>query len=102
MQWLSKSPTAWPIDGEIGTLEGDLLADGGNGKGLISYLRYNLWLDAESLERVTGKTFSPEKVDSLVEMSNAQNRFELYELGEKAAVKEVQQAHFPDGFNIPV
>jgi patatin-like phospholipase/acyl hydrolase len=100
LQWLSNSPTAWTIDSEIGTMEGDLLANTGNNQGVISYLRYNLWLDAESLKSVTGKLYDDGKIDSLVEMSNAENRFELYELGEKAAVNEVRETHFPDSFNI--
>jgi hypothetical protein len=37
-------------------------------------------------------------VDSLVEMSNAGNRFTLYEIGLAAAEKQVEQGHFDERF----
>jgi hypothetical protein len=46
------------------------------------------------------KQYSPKEIDGLVEMSNAASRFELYDIGAKAAVKEVSETHFPDTFKI--
>ena len=91
LQWLSSSPVAWKIDGEIGNLSGDHI--GGNAP-MISYLRYNTWLDAATLKDLTGKNYSQKQIDDLVEMSNADSRFELFEIGKLAAAKEIQANHF--------
>ena len=100
MQWLSNSPTAWEIDQEIGKLDTDSMGSSKKGKGLISYLRYNIWLDATTIGPLMNKQYSPKEIDGLVEMSNAASRFELYDIGAKAAVKEVSETHFPDTFKI--
>ena len=100
MQWLSNSPTAWEIDQEIGKLDTDSMGSSKKGKGLISYLRYNIWLDATTIGPLMNKQYSPKEIDGLVEMSNAASRFELYDIGAKAAAKEVSDTHFPDIFKI--
>jgi patatin-like phospholipase/acyl hydrolase len=100
MQWLSNSPTAWEIDQEIGKLDTDSMGSSKKGKGLISYLRYNIWLDATTIGPLMNKQYSPKEIDGLVEMSNAASRFELYDIGAKAAAKEVSDTHFPDTFKI--
>jgi patatin-like phospholipase/acyl hydrolase len=100
LQWLSNSPTAWEIDQEIGKLDTDSMGNSKKGKGLISYLRYNIWLDATTIGPLMNKQYSPKEIDGLVEMSNAASRFELYDIGAKAAVKEVSETHFPDTFKI--
>ena len=99
LQWMSKSPTAVEIDGEIGDLKDDLLAGTTNNKGLFSYLRYNTWMDEKTLGDLMGEAFSKEQVDNLVEMSNAGNRFKLYDIGKKAAEKQVKEEHFDTIFN---
>ena len=101
LQWLSKSPTAQDIDGEIGKLEEDLLViDATNKEGLLSYLRYNFLLDADNLNNLKpkGKTFTKPQVDDLIEMSNAGSRFDLYDIGEAAAQNDVLKQHFPQKF----
>jgi len=99
LQWLSKSPTAVSIDGEIGDLKDDLLA-GTPGKGLFSYLRYNMWLENGTLKALMKKEYSSKEIDDLVEMSNAASRFELNEIGIKAAEVLVKEEHFPDVFKV--
>jgi patatin-like phospholipase/acyl hydrolase len=101
LQWLSKSPTAQEIDGEIGKLEGDLLViDATNNEGLLSYLRYNFLLDTATLNdlKPKGKSFTKQQVDYLIEMSNAGSRFDLYDIGEATAQKEVLDQHFSEKF----
>ena len=100
MQWLSNSPTAGEIDQEIGKLDTDSMGSSKKGKGLINYLRYNIWLDATTIGPLMNKQYSPKEIDGLVEMSNAASRFELYDIGAKAAAKEVSDTHFPDTFKI--
>ena len=100
MQWISNSPTAWQIDDEIGKLDNDFIGSSKKDKGLISYLRYNVWLDAPTIGPLMNKQYTQKEIDGLVEMSNAGSRFELYDIGSKAASKEVNETHFPDTFKI--
>jgi uncharacterized protein len=99
LQWMSKSPTAWEIDGETGDLKDDLLGGATNGKGLFHYLRYNTWMDEKTLGELMNRTYTKEEVDDLIEMSNAKNRFALYDIGTKAAEQQVKKEHFPPVFN---
>jgi uncharacterized protein len=102
LQWLSKCDTRWPIDGEIGDLKDDLITSSGDNKALLTYQRYNFWLDANSLNTLMNKPYSQKEVDDLVEMSNADSRFELYDIGSKDATAKVSATHFPDRFKITV
>lgn len=98
LQWLSDSPVAWEIDGEIGTLAGDLIAPGDNGNGLLSYLRYNTWLTKEYLDKLMGKSYTQAQVDSFNEMDQASNCNELLQISAIAAEKEMNETHFPAVF----
>lgn len=100
LQWLSNSPTAWQIDGEIGRLEHDCIGGDKKNAALISYLRYNLWLDTETLNPLMKKNYTQREIDGLTEMSNADSRFELYDIGVKAAKTAIEENHFPDSFKI--
>ena len=99
LQWMSQSPTALSIDGEIGALENDLIP-GPDKKGLISYLRYNTMLTADNLESLMGQPYTSDQVDYLVEMSHTDNRFVLYDIGFKAGEREIAPDHFPNAFKI--
>jgi len=100
LQWMAKSPTAWQIDSEIGDLKDDLLVTDTNNKGLLSYLRYNMWLTKDDLDKLMDKQYTQQQVDDLVEMSNAASRFELYDIGYKAAKENVAEEHFDKRFTI--
>ena len=100
LQWLSKSPTACIIDGEIGAMEGDLLGPDSNGKGLISYLRYNTWLTKNHLDELMQQSYSEQKVADLIEMDHGGNCQELYEIGKKAGETEILAEHFPASFSV--
>jgi uncharacterized protein len=95
LQWMSNSQTPWEIDGETGTLENDLVGGIKKNEAPITYLRYNTWLDNDTLQPLMKKDYSQKEIDKLVEMSNADSRFELYYIGKKAAVKEMAANHFP-------
>ena len=100
LQWMAKSPTACEIDSEIGDLKDDLLVTDVNNKGLLSYLRYNMWLMKDDLEQLMNKPYTPQQVNDLDEMSNAASRFELYDIGMAAAKQQVRDEHFPENFKI--
>jgi uncharacterized protein len=100
MQWLSNSPTAWEIDGETGTLANDTVGNMKKDKGFVSYLRYNLWLDNATLEPLMKRAYTQKEIDGLVEMSNAESRFDLYDIGSKDAALSIAESHFPGTFKI--
>ena len=90
LQWLSVSPTARPIDGQIGTLEKDLLIR----PPLLSYLRYDVELEREALASL-GVSLSERQVAGLREMSNVRSVADLDDLGHAAAAALVEPDHFP-------
>jgi hypothetical protein len=94
LQSISKTETPWEIDGEIGDLSGDLLTSAP----LLTYLRYNAWLDRNGLQKL-GLGNMVENLDSLREMSNGENAGDLAAIGEAAAKTQVSDEHFPAAFN---
>ncbi|MBF8456712.1 patatin-like phospholipase family protein [Kaistella sp. G5-32] len=91
LQWLSKSPTAEKIDEEMGDLKDDCLYN----KPMLNYLRFNICLSENSLNGLGLKRdFTLRDVKSLAEMSNASNRYLLYEIGEKSGEIEVLEKFF--------
>jgi len=95
LQSISKTKTPWAIDGEIGDLSGDLLTP----TPLLTYLRYNAWLDTNGLQKL-GLGEMVENLDSLREMSNGENAGDLAKIGEAAAERQDFDEHFPDVFKI--
>lgn len=90
LQWLSESPTAQIMDMEMDNMHGDYIGS----KPLIQYLRYNFAITENNLNGLKlGKQFTKDDVDSIVEMSNAQNREILYEIG-LAASNAIKDSHF--------
>jgi uncharacterized protein len=90
MQWLSCSPNARRIDGQIETLSGDLLA----GAPLLRYLRYNVTLDADWTKKDLQLSFDQPTLDRLSEMDKPANMSALADLGRKAAAIQVKSEHF--------
>jgi uncharacterized protein len=95
LQYLSKSPTATAIDREVGDLGRDLLG----GRAALSYLRYNVALEAEALERLGLPDLAGRAVE-LRDMSHADNRQDLDTIGVQAARAMVDETHFPDAFDL--
>ncbi|MBK7433739.1 MAG: patatin-like phospholipase family protein [Chitinophagaceae bacterium] len=90
LQWLSDSPTAHTIDMEIGNLKGDHIG----GKPMLKYLRYNFPITENDLNGLgLGRSFDQKDVASITEMSNAENRELLYQIG-TAASTSVLPVHF--------
>lgn len=100
MQWMSNSATAWDVDSEVGGLQNDTIGGTKKEAGLITYLRYNMWIDAGTLNPLMKKQYTQKQIDDLVEMSNADSRFELYDIGAKDAASAVKEEHFPDIFKV--
>jgi hypothetical protein len=96
LQYMSRSPLAETIDSEIGDLGGDLLTP----EPLFTYLRYNVWLEPEMLEELGLGRLIP-KLDRLREMDNSETTEDLYEIGRRAAERQVEAGHFPAAFDPP-
>ncbi len=91
LQWLSKSPTAVPIDREMGSL----LEDKIGGKAGIRYLRDNTPITENVLNGLgIGRDFTASDVENIIEMSNAENRELLDTIGKKLADTQVMDEHF--------
>lgn len=96
MQWLSTSPTARPIDREMG-LAGPVLG----GTPLCSYLRYNVLLQPDWIADQLGLKLSAADCKALEAMDQPDNIPRLDELGRLAGAKLVQAAHFTAAFDPP-
>jgi len=95
LQFLSKTKTRCEIDSEIGDLSSDLLTE----KPLLTYLRYNAFLDENGMNELGLVKMVP-KIDSLRDMSAGRNRFDLARIGEESAKRIVLEEHFPNQFNL--
>jgi hypothetical protein len=93
LQYLSKSPTAVHIDGEIGDLDDDVL----HGKPALHYLRYDSFLQDENLKKLG---LSGINAMDLREMSASENCAVLMEIGEKSSKIEILESHFPSAFDL--
>jgi len=96
LQWMSRSPTAWKIDREIGDLQGDVLG----GRELFSYLRYNVVLDREWLKDNLDVDLKASEVKGLQEMDKPKNMSKLTLLGATASQIQIQPDHFSLQFDI--
>ncbi len=95
LQLLSRSPTPWLIDSEVGDLTDDLLGK----EPALSYLRYDAVLEKTELKRL-GLDDLAKKAASMRNMSAADNRFDLARIGETAAREQVLAEHFPAAFDL--
>jgi hypothetical protein len=97
LQWMSRTPTPWQIDSEVGDLQKDVT---GSGQELISYLRYNVELDSTWLKNKLDIDLDEEEAASLFAMDNPQNVQKLGNLGVTAAAIQVKEEHFPAAFDL--
>lgn len=93
MQWLSDSPTAKTIDGEIGDLAGDLLTE----KPAFTYQRYQLDLTPKSLQDLMPE-LSQKEIRGLTAMDRPENLPILKRLAELTA-DVIRSDHFPKAFD---
>lgn len=95
LQWMSKSKTPRYFDMEIGDLNDDLLTP----EPLLSYLRYNVLLESDYLEKL-GFNLSGKEAKNLQEMSEAKNIPHLFQIGAKAGSLEIKEEHIPNAFDL--
>ena len=95
LQWMSRSPTARFIDGQIGSLESDQLTN----PALITYLRYNTILDRSELMEL-GLKYTESQVKKLKNMSEVRNISQLDRIGLAAGERQIREEHFPQTFDL--
>jgi hypothetical protein len=95
LQWMSNSPTARTIDGEIGDLCADLLG----GTPLLTYLRYDVDLSRRSVSQLK-PSLSDAQIEALSAMDDPNNMDILLELGRRFADASVHPAHFGEVFDL--
>jgi len=94
LQWMSRSPTAGRIDGEVGDLAEDFLG----GQRWLTYLRYDAELDRDWIaERLPDRELTEEEIAKLRAMDRAQGMKDLTEIG-RVAARDVRPEHFPPVF----
>lgn len=96
LQWLSDSPTARKIDTSLNDLKLDLLAE----RPLLQYLRYNVLLESDWLDKNLNKLMTDHEIRKLKEMDRPENMPLLSELGVQAASRQIKEHHFPPGFDL--
>jgi predicted acylesterase/phospholipase RssA len=96
LQWLSSSPTARRIDREVGDLSPDVLG----GAPALSYLRYNVDLRADSVQKLEPALKDPKLIESLSAMDSPANMKILHRLGVLAGERDVRRDHFPAAFDL--
>ena len=95
MQWLSDGPLDRRIDGQIGTLGGDVLG----GRALLTYRRYNVVLESAWLQDQLGLDLSQDDLDLLSRMDRPAGMTDLARLGAHAAARQLDPDHLPPGFD---
>ncbi len=90
MQWLGECPDPWTINSEIGTLAGDR-PPGGK---MFRFLRYDVRLEKESLAKELDYKVSDTLLAKLRGMDDPNLVHVLYEIGIRAAEKQVKAEHW--------
>jgi predicted acylesterase/phospholipase RssA len=89
MTYLGHSPVAWPINSEIGDL-GPIAAQTGN---LFRFLRYDIQLEQNWLKQQLDETIPADVVNRLRQMDDPRGMTQLYDLGRKAAARQIKREH---------
>lgn len=96
LQWLSHSPNGRQIDRELGNLADDMPA----GHHLLTYVRYQSWLDQDWLSTELGLPYSAKKIKRLRKMEKPENMKELIKIGKKSAQRFIEASHLPPVFDV--
>jgi patatin-like phospholipase/acyl hydrolase len=98
LQYLSRTPTPWTVDGEVGNLADDLLTP----EPALTYLRYNVQLETNPLNSL-GLSGLAAKLESLRKMEVGKNVEDLLLIGDRAAEAQAEQIErqLPAAFDLP-
>jgi hypothetical protein len=90
MQWMGESPQPWLINSEIGTLANDAPSGGK----MFRFLRYDVRLEKEWLAREIDYNATDDLLIRLRGMDDPGLVHVLYEIGHRAAEKQVKAEHW--------
>jgi patatin-like phospholipase len=90
MSWLGESPTAWPINGEIGEVA--TTAPPFNHP-MFRFMRYDIRLETEWLAREMGVTLDKSVVARYQLLDAPENIPAIYQLGARAAELQIKRDH---------
>jgi Patatin-like phospholipase len=90
MSWLGETPTAWPINMELGDVAG---VPAPFGQPLFRFLRYDIRIEQDWLARELGVTLDARRVAHYRLLDAPKNIPAIYELGAKAAARQIKREH---------
>lgn len=90
LQWMSHSPTARPIDRELGTLSGSYAGAGPS----LRYHRYNVHFDPSWFQQALDRSVDAGMLNDLARMDKPANMTQLEDIGRLAAQRFVLPEHF--------
>ena len=93
MQWFGQSPTPWLVNSEIRDLLQDVFPAGP----LFRFLRYDVRLEADWLERELDLRLSEKDLARVREMDNPDSIPLAYDIGRRAAERQVKAEHWTGG-----
>jgi hypothetical protein len=96
LQWMSASATARVIDRELEDLRNDVLG----GTPLLRYLRYDVDLGPDNIQKLDPTLTNPDTWGSLTEMDAPENMEVLHSLGMLAGRRDVSDSHFEPIFDL--
>ena len=96
LQWMSRSSTARRIDGELGTLDGDVIG----GIPQLTYHRYDADLQASALQELLKDQAATLPVENLTAMDAPENMDALHQVGIAFGEAKVKGGHFPAAFDL--
>ena len=95
LQWMSRCPTPWPIDSEIGDLSLDQLG----ARPLLHYLRYDAILKKEWLKEQLNLNYQDRALEGIRRFDRPDLAEEWLKIGRAAANVQVKETHFPSAFD---
>src|SRR5262249_19349452 len=105
LQWLSAPKRPWLINGEVGTMEGELLhtAEQGTPRPFLTFVRYDTKLEVPWLNTTLGeslkRTFNDGIIEGLRRLDRPELMKDMYEVGAGVAQQQVKGEDFPAGFD---
>lgn len=94
LQWFGEPAFRWSINSEIGDLAGEVLG----GRPLLAFVRYNMPLESDWLERELGVRLGEPEMARLRRFDDPRNMNELYAMATQVAERQVQPEHIPTRF----
>ena len=98
LHWLGDSPSIWPLNSEIGNLAGESPA---GREALLSFRRFDAMLDETWLNRELGVRMPEKEIADLQRMDEPLNIPRIYDLGQRAAARQLDRDQLPAAFDLP-